>query len=197
MDTIFIIFLVLAYLLGSVSSAIIVCKLMKLPDPRSEGSNNPGATNVLRIGGQTAAALTLTGDMLKGFIPVFAAQIFGIEGFHLGLIAFAAFIGHLYPIFFKFQGGKGVATALGALLGLSVITGILVSITWLIVAFISRYSSLAALMASAIAPIYLLIFSNKAYFIPALMMTLLIFWRHRNNIKNLRAGTEGKIGKKS
>jgi glycerol-3-phosphate acyltransferase PlsY len=186
-------FIIFAYLLGSICSAILVCKALKLPDPRTEGSKNPGATNVLRIGGKNAAILTLIGDMLKGFIPVFCAQLFGIEGFSLGLIALAAFLGHLYPIFFQFKGGKGVATAFGAVLGLSFLVGFLLAITWLVVAFISRYSSLAALVTAALGPIYLLIFSNKAYFFPTLAMTALIFWRHRDNIEKLRGGQEDKI----
>lgn len=182
-----------AYLIGSLSSAIIVCKFLNLPDPRTTGSMNPGTTNVLRIGGKTPAMITLAGDMLKGFIPVFIAHLVGVTGFFLGLIALAAVIGHLFPIFFKFQGGKGVATSLGTFLALSPIAGIAIIITWILVAVIFRYSSLAAIVASLLAPIFMLIIADKSYFFPVLMITALLIWRHLENIKRLQAGTEGKI----
>ncbi len=166
---------------------------MGLPDPRTEGSKNPGTTNVLRIGGKNAAIITLLGDMLKGVIPVLIAHALRVDGFMLGLVALAAFLGHLFPLYFGFKGGKGVATFLGAQLALAPVIGIAIIITWLIVAFLFRYSSLAALVAAALAPIYALILQHYAYFIPILAMTLLIYWKHQSNIKNLLAGKEDKI----
>jgi acyl phosphate:glycerol-3-phosphate acyltransferase len=188
-----IIFIAIAYAIGSLSSAIIVCKLLGLPDPRTQGSKNPGATNVLRIGGKIPAIITLIGDVLKGAIPVMLARVFNVEGFALGIVAIAAFAGHLYPIFFGFKGGKGVATALGALLGLSAILGVAMIITWIIVAALFRYSSLAALIAAVLAPIYAAIFTHGGYFIPVLIITLVLIWKHWDNIARLRAGTESKI----
>ena len=188
-----IIFGVISYIIGSLSSAIIVCQFLGLPDPRKQGSMNPGTTNVLRIGGKSAAFITLVGDILKGFIPVLIGHLIGISGIGLGVIALAAFLGHLFPIFFKFQGGKGVATSFGAILALSPIVGLVLAVIWIVVATISRYSSLAALIASVSAPILMLIFSNSAYFLPLLLMTALLFWKHKNNIHRLRTRTEGKI----
>lgn len=188
-----IIFIALAYVVGSLSSAILVCRFMSLPDPRTKGSKNPGATNVLRIGGKTAALITLGGDVLKGTIPVLLAHIFGVSGFFLGLVAVAAFIGHLFPVFFSFEGGKGVATALGGLLGLSLIAALLAAVIWVLVAAITRYSSLAALIAAVCAPFIVLFFSQASYFLPVLVITGLLIWRHLDNIKRLRAGTETKI----
>src|SRR5689334_17854922 len=135
---------IIAYLIGSISTAIVTCKIMRLPDPRDQGSGNPGATNVLRFGGKKAAIITLMGDMLKGVIPVLAAKWFGFNTVGLSLVAFAAFLGHLYPIFFRFQGGKGVATAFGCFIALSWPLGLLLAATWLIIAILFRYSSLAA-----------------------------------------------------
>jgi len=188
-----IILVVIAYLIGSLSSAIIVCKALNLPDPRTQGSMNPGATNVLRIAGKGPALITLVGDMLKGFIPVLIGHLIGINGISLGLIAGAAFLGHLYPIFFKFQGGKGVATALGTFLALSPIAGIGIILSWIVVAFVFRYSSLAALIAAIMAPIFMLLFTGVQYLIPTLVITAMLIWRHWDNIQRLRAGTEGKI----
>lgn len=192
-----IIFVVIAYLCGSLSSAIIVCKLLGLPDPRIEGSGNPGTANVLRIAGKKAAALVLLGDALKGFIPVVVARIFNVDGLALGLVAIAAVIGHIYPIFFKFKGGKGVATFLGTTFALSPIVGIAFILTWLIVAFLSRYASLASLISSILSIIYILIFSKFAYLIPILAIIALIIWKHRGNIQRLLAGTESKINLKT
>lgn len=186
-------FIVIAYLMGSLSSAVIVCKLMGYPDPRTQGSNNPGATNVLRIGGKKAAIITLVADVLKGTIPVLLSELFDVHGFALAMVAFAAFLGHVFPIFFKFKGGKGVATALGGLFGLSPYLGIAVAITWVIVALLFRYSSLAALIAAVLAPVYAAVFTDYGYLVPILAMTLILFWRHWNNIQRLRAGTESKI----
>jgi glycerol-3-phosphate acyltransferase PlsY len=189
----FIIFALIAYLLGSISSAVIVCKLMGLPDPRAEGSQNPGATNVLRIGGKQAAAIVLITDGLKGFIPVILAWLFGVGGFALALIALVALLGHIYPVFFKFQGGKGVATAIGAVFGLSFLVGIIALITWGLVVYFTRYSSLGGLVTAVLLPIYILIFSSLSYFVPVAIMTILLIWRHWENIERLRAGTENKI----
>ena len=188
-----IIFGIVSYLIGSLSSAIIVCKFLSLPDPRTQGSLNPGATNVLRIGGKTAALITLAGDMLKGFLPVFIGHLIDIDGFSLGLIAGAVFLGHLYPVFFKFRGGKGVATALGVFLALSPIAGLATMLGWSIVALIFRYSSLAALVAAILAPIFMLLFANIGYLIPTLIITAMLIWKHWDNIQRLRSGTESKI----
>lgn len=188
-----IIFGVIAYLMGSLSSAILICKAFKLPDPRTEGSMNPGATNVLRIGGRLPAALTLVGDILKGYIPVMAAHLFGVEGFVLSLIALMAFLGHLYPIFFRFQGGKGVATAAGAILALAPMVGLAAIIIWLSVAIIFRYSSLAALMAVITTPVLMLFFGDSAYLLPTLVITVGLVWKHWGNIQRLRIGEESKI----
>ena len=184
---------VIAYLIGSLSSAIIVCKFLNLPDPRAQGSMNPGTTNVLRIGGKVPALITLSGDILKGFLPVLIGHLIGISGFFLGLIAIAAFLGHLFPIFFNFQGGKGVATALGTFLALSPVVGIAVVATWILMAAIFRYSSLAAITAAILAPIFMLVFADMGYFLPTLAITAMLVWRHLANIQRLRAGTESKI----
>ena len=188
-----IIFGVIAYLIGSLSSAIIVCKLLNLPDPRTQGSMNPGTTNVLRIGGKTPALITLAGDILKGFLPVLVCHLVGISGFFLGLIAVAAFLGHLYPVFFKFQGGKGVATAAGVILALSPIVGIAAIISWLLVAVIFHYSSLAALVSAIATPIFMLFLGDKAYLLPTLIITAMLIWNHRDNIQRLCSGSESKI----
>ena len=188
-----IIFVVIAYLCGSVSSAIIICKLMNLPDPRTKGSGNPGANNVLRIAGKKPAILVLAGDAAKGLIPVLLARLFQVDGFMLGLVALATVVGHMFPIFFKFQGGKGVATGLGVILALSIPAAILALVVWIVVVVIFRYASLASMAAAASAPILILIFSHTSYFLPVLAITALIIWKHKSNIQNLRAGTEGKI----
>ena len=188
--------LILAYLIGSLSSAIIVCKCMRLPDPRTEGSGNPGTTNVLRIGGKKAAIITLIGDVLKGFLPVLAAHLMGFTGLYLALILLAAFLGHLYPLFFGFKGGKGVATAMGGLFALSWPVALATVITWLVVAFIFRYSSLAALAAAILSPLYNIVIGDMQYEAMFLIVTLFILWRHRENITRLIAGTEKKIGAK-
>ena len=187
------ILIVIAYLIGSLSSAVIVCKLMGYPDPRTQGSNNPGATNVLRIGGKKAALITLAADVLKGALPVLLAELLHVQGFMLAMVAFAAFFGHVFPVFFKFQGGKGVATAWGGLFALSPYLGIAAAVTWVIVAGLFRYSSLAALVAAVLAPVYAAIFTDYGYLVPILAITAVLFWRHWNNIQRLRAGTESKI----
>jgi glycerol-3-phosphate acyltransferase PlsY len=187
----------ISYLIGSVSSAIIVCRAMGLPDPRTLGSRNPGATNVLRIGGKKAAIITLAGDMLKGVIPVLTARWLGFEANALALISFAAFLGHLFPIFFRFEGGKGVATALGCILALSFPAGLSWIATWGIVAMLFRYSSLASLMASLLAPVYIWYFTdNFLWAATTALMSLILIIRHRTNIAKLIRGEESKIGKK-
>ena len=198
MDIYEILFVIAAYLVGSISSAIIVCKLMGLPDPRSQGSGNPGATNVLRMGSKKGAAITLAGDMLKGLLPVLLASYLEMSILTLALTGFAAFIGHLYPVFFQFQGGKGVATMLGVLTGLSWQTGAAAGLTWLVVAKVFKISSLSALIAMLLAPLYLWLFLPAPELIYATSaMTAILFIRHRKNILNLLSGKEGKIGKKS
>lgn len=186
----------IAYLMGSASSAIIVCRLMGFPDPRTQGSGNPGATNVLRYGGKKAAIIVLLGDMLKGLLPVAAAQWLGLADGWLALVAFAAFLGHLYPVFFRFEGGKGVATALGVMLGLSWPAGLAVLGTWLATAFVFRYSSLAALTATAFAPLYAwLMLGSAEILVMVIVMGGLLIWRHRSNIRKLLDGSEGRIGR--
>lgn len=186
--------ILIAYLFGSISSAIVVCKLMGLPDPRTAGSKNPGTTNVLRIGGKKAAALTLIGDLLKGVIPVAAAKWYGFDTLSLSFITFAALIGHLYPIFFRFQGGKGVATAFGCLITLAWPIGLSLAATWLITAIVFRYSSLAALTAALLAPLYTWYFTaNINYIVLVCLMSLCLILRHHKNIQNLLNGKESKI----
>lgn len=189
-------FIILGYLFGSVSSAIITCKLMRLPDPRAEGSRNPGATNVLRIGGKKAAIATLLGDVLKGVIPVLLAKYLGSTIEVQSAVALAAVFGHMYPIFFGFVGGKGVATALGAVVALDPLLGGLIIGTWMLVAFITRYSSLASLIAAILTTAYGygLLPTNAVG--PLAAITLLIIYRHRENIQRLASGTESKIGSK-
>lgn len=184
----------IAYLLGSISSAIIVCRLMGLPDPRTQGSNNPGATNVLRIGGKRAAALTLFGDMLKGLVPVLVANLYGVGEGVVAATAMAAFLGHLYPVFFSFKGGKGVATALGVQFGLAWQIGGSIALIWLFVARILNTSSLAALVCMALAPLVVWFFRPAPELIVAqILISIILFWRHRSNIRNLLSGSEGKI----
>jgi glycerol-3-phosphate acyltransferase PlsY len=189
------IFVVFGYLAGSISTAIIVCRAMGLPDPRSEGSCNPGATNVLRFGGKKAAAITLAGDFLKGVLPVLLARWAGLDEIGLALTALAAFLGHLYPVFFGFEGGKGVATAFGAILGLSWPVALAALATWLFMAFVVRISSLSALTAAVLAPLFAWGFGLSGVpFAAVLVMVGLLIWRHRSNIQHLLAGTEDKIG---
>lgn len=184
----------MGYLFGSVSSAIIVAKIMGLDDPRTQGSGNPGATNVLRLGGKKAAIITLAGDVLKGLLPVMIAKSISDDPLILALTAFATFLGHLYPVFFGFKGGKGVATAIGAIIGLSLAMAGLLFISWLAVAIITRYSSLAALMASAAAPVYAWWLGLPEQIVIAiLLIAIMLFWRHRENISRLVAGRESKI----
>jgi len=184
-----------AYLIGSVSSAVLVCQLFKLPDPRFSGSNNPGATNVLRLGGKLPAALVLTFDILKGTIPVWGAYFLGVEPNWLGAIAVTACLGHIYPVFFHFNGGKAVATAFGALLPIGLSLGGLLIATWAIVVWLTRYSSLGAIITVALAPLYTWLI-KPLYTVPVSFLTVLIIFRHRANIKRLLQGKEPKIGNK-
>ena len=193
----------LAYLLGSVSFAVVVSKAMGLPDPYTHGSKNPGATNVLRTGNKVAAALTLFGDAAKGWVAVTIARavlgdpISSDNNLMLGLVAIAVFLGHLYPIFYRFKGGKGVATAGGILFAISWVLGLATLGTWLIVAFFMRYSSLAALSAAAFAPLYFtFLFGLQPMGLAILVMSLLLIYRHRSNIRNLMNGTETRLAKK-
>lgn len=180
-----------AYLFGSVSSAIIICRLMGLPDPREQGSGNPGATNVMRIGGKKAAAITLLGDSLKGLIPVYAAKLMGVPSEILALVGLAAFFGHLYPVFFGFKGGKGVATSVGVLLAFSWLLGGVVMLTWLAIYKVSKISSLSALFASTLSAVYAwYILSDMPIVIASVIMTVFLLWRHKSNIQRLMAGEE-------
>jgi len=189
---IFIVLIVIfAYLLGSISTAIITCKLMGLPDPRSEGSENPGATNVLKIGGKKAAIITLVGDLLKGFIPVLAGVMLGADELMLSLIAVAAFLGHLYPVFFGFKGGKGVATAFGVILGISLPVAVAVLIVWLSVYYFFKLSSLAALSTALATPLlFFYIDGSITYTIMSGILSAMLILRHRSNIEKLIDGTE-------
>jgi glycerol-3-phosphate acyltransferase PlsY len=196
-----IILIVAAYLVGSLAFAVIVSKAFNLPDPHSYGSGNPGATNVLRTGNKAAALFTLLGDALKGLIVVLAARAladrFGFSEMHIALAGLAAFIGHLYPIFFGFRGGKGVATAAGVLFGWSWWVGLAVAALWVLLFAITRISSVAALTAAAAAPIAVAFFLGGAfYFWCTIVMAVLLIWRHRENIKKLRAGSESGFGKR-
>lgn len=187
--------LIIAYLFGSLNSAIVLCKMAGLPDPRSQGSGNPGATNVLRFGGKKLAATVLFFDVLKGVLPVVFAHLLGLDMVWVAGTALAAFVGHLFPLFFQFRGGKGVATALGGFLALSPTLAGAGLLTWLLVFAISRISSLSALTAAALAPVYSLwlIDSVGARWI-ILVEALMLIARHRGNIRRLVTGEEGKSG---
>jgi glycerol-3-phosphate acyltransferase PlsY len=196
-----VLFAIAAYLIGSISFAVVVSKLFGLSDPRTYGSKNPGATNVLRSGSKPAAALTLLGDGAKGWLAVWLAQKFGpqfgVDENGIALVAIAVFLGHLWPVFFRFIGGKGVATALGVLLGLNAWLGLATLATWLIIAYAFRYSSLAALVASVFAPFYYgLLFGPDGVLLAVALMSVLLIYRHRQNIANLIAGKESRIGSK-
>ena len=194
-----------AYLVGSLSFAVIVSRVMGLNDPRTYGSKNPGATNVLRSGSKTAAVVTLLLDALKGWLPVVLVRYFGkpygLEDGTLAMVGLAAFVGHLFPVFFRFQGGKGVATALGVLLGFSGVLGLATAASWLIIAYFFRYSSLASLVAAVFAPAYYVFGNGLAWYLDKSMllaisvMSLLLVWRHAANISRLLKGTESRLGK--
>lgn len=182
------------YLFGSLSAAIITCRFMGLPDPRTQGSHNPGATNVLRVGGKKAAAITLLGDAIKGVIPVVVANLMQQPPLVLSLVALAAFLGHLYPVFFKFRGGKGVATFMGVLLAIAWPVGIATIVTWLIMARLFKISSLSAITASILTPFYMWwLRPEKEFIIVSVVISVMLLWRHRSNIQNLISGKEGKI----
>lgn len=197
---------VAAYLLGSLAFAVIVSRTMGLKDPRTFGSKNPGATNVLRSGSKAAAVVTLLLDALKGLVPVLLVKAYG-PAWGLGdgtvaLVALAAFLGHLYPVFFRFQGGKGVATFIGAVFGIDWLLGVATGLTWLIIAFFFRYSSLASLVAAVFAPVYYLLLHRVLWYadnriaLVLAAMAVLLAWRHRQNIQRLLAGQESRIGAK-
>lgn len=195
------VFSLIAYLLGSVSFAVITSWLFKLPDPRTYGSGNPGATNVLRSGKKAAAVLTLLGDAGKGWLAVALAQYYApmweLDTEAIALVALTVFLGHVFPLFLNFQGGKGVATAVGVLLGLDIWLGVMAMATWLLVALIWRISSLSALVAAALTPIYAIVMLGMGNITLAItMMSVLLIWRHQSNIVNLLAGKEGRIGEK-
>lgn len=192
--------ILMAYLIGSISFAVLVSKVMGLPDPHSYGSGNPGATNVLRTGSKVAAILTLLGDAAKGYVAALLARALigvDIDSWVLPAVAIAAFVGHLFPVFHGFKGGKGVATALGILLAINWVLGLTTLSTWLIVAVFLRYSSLAALISALFAPVYFVfLFGVQPMAVAIVAMSALLIWRHRSNIKNLLNGTEGRLGSK-
>ena len=205
MDNVYLVLAPLAaYLLGSLAFAVIVSRVMGLTDPRTFGSGNPGATNVLRSGSKAAALVTLLLDAMKGLVPVLLVKhhgpAFGLHEGTLALVALAAFLGHLYPVFFRFRGGKGVATFIGAVFGIDVLLGIATGLSWLIIAYFFRYSSLASLVSAVFAPVYFLLLDRVAWSADApvvmalFVMALLLAWRHRENINRLLKGTESKIG---
>ncbi|ABG39569.1 acyl-phosphate glycerol-3-phosphate acyltransferase [Paraglaciecola sp. T6c] len=181
-----------AYLLGSISSAVLICRVFMLPDPRKTGSNNPGATNVLRIGGRLPAALVFIFDVLKGTLPVYVGYLLGMPPITLGLVGIAACLGHIYPLYFNFNGGKGVATAIGAMLPLGWELVSLLLACWLVIVFITGYSSLAAIISVSVAP-FITWFVKPAYTAPVTMLCILIIVRHRQNIIRLMSGQESKI----
>jgi len=189
--------IILAYLFGSISTAIIVSKLWRLPDPRTVGSKNPGATNVLRHGGKAAAITTLLGDALKAVIPVLIAKWLGLSPLIQATVVLAACLGHMYPIFFKFQGGKGVATGFGGIIALTWPVGLMTLITWAIIARIFKYSSLSALISYLLLPFYIWMFSDRHYLIPVSLLSLIVIIKHHQNIKNLIHGKENKLNLKS
>lgn len=195
------VFIILAYLLGSVSFAVIASWIFRLPDPRTFGSMNPGATNVLRSGNKAAAILTLLGDAGKGWVAVILAQhfapVWGLDNKVIAGVALLVFLGHIWPVFLRFKGGRGVATAVGVVLGLNLWPGILAVITWIIVALIWRFSSLSALVAATLTPVYAWIFlgSDLSTFV-IFTISLLVIWRHKSNIANLLAGKETRIGER-
>jgi glycerol-3-phosphate acyltransferase PlsY len=197
----------LGYLIGSLSFAVIVSRVMGLNDPRTFGSKNPGATNVLRSGSKSAAVVTLLLDAAKGWLPVMLVKWYGkpygLEEGTMAMVGLAAFLGHLYPVFFRFVGGKGVATALGVLLGISPILGLATAATWLIMAYFFRYSSLASLTAALFAPVYYVFgdgvawYMNKSVLLAVSVMSLFLIYRHAENIGRLAKGTESRLGKKA
>ncbi|AMP89090.1 glycerol-3-phosphate 1-O-acyltransferase PlsY [Legionella pneumophila] len=190
----FIFLILVGYLMGSINSAIIVCRTFGLPDPREEGSKNPGATNVLRLGGKQYGILVMVCDALKGILPVIIAQYLSGEPVTIAFTALAAVVGHMYPVFFHFRGGKGVATTIGALLAFHFVIGVMVGATWLLVANFWRYSSLASIISITLAPFYsLILVGNLNIFPPLFMITILVLYKHRDNFNRLIDGKEPKI----
>lgn len=187
--------IIFAYLCGSISSAVLICRLIGLPDPRHHGSENPGATNVLRIGGKAAAVAVLICDILKGMIPVWLAYYLNVPPFYLGIIAIAACLGHIYPIFFHFKGGKGVATAFGSIVAIGWGLSGVIAGTWLLTVLLSRYSSLGAIVTALLAPFYVWWFKPEFTF-PVAMLSCLILFRHHDNIQRLWRGQESRIWQK-
>ncbi len=188
--------IIIGYLLGSISAAVVIARVLRLKDPREVGSKNPGATNILRYGGKGAALATLLGDLMKGVVAVLIARELSDQSWVVAATMIAVFLGHLFPVFFGFKGGKGVATALGAYLGASLWVGGALVGTWLVVAIISRYSSLSALVAVALSPLYVWYWlGDPAYVVGSVVLGVILFWRHSGNIKRLLEGTETKIGK--
>lgn len=185
--------LLVAYLIGSLSTSIIMSRIQKSPDPRSSGSRNPGASNVLRSHGSKAALLVLIGDALKGLLSIWIAMIFQVHGAMLGIVALAAVIGHCFPLYFKFQGGKGVATALGSLFALSLWTGLITVIVWLVILTLTRYISLASILAIAVSPVVALFFGAAIYFFPLVIIAVFVIWRHRENIQRLKTRSEDQF----
>jgi glycerol-3-phosphate acyltransferase PlsY len=189
------IFSLVAYLCGSLSSAIIVSKCAGLPDPRTRGSGNPGASNILRIGGKKLAVIVLLGDVLKGWVPVMLAKSFGLPLASLAWVAFFAFIGHLFPVFFGFRGGKGVATALGGLLALSWSVSLIGVLSWVVVLFLFRYISIASMVAAVVIFFYVFYLYSFSIYLPIFLMTVLLIARHYSNIQRLVQGVEPKLNK--
>lgn len=185
------------YLVGSIATAVIVARIFKLPDPRQAGSGNPGATNVLRLGGKKAAIVTLLGDLSKGLLPVLLLRALDAPDTALAVVALAAFTGHLFPVFFGFKGGKGVATAAGALLGLNPIIGLLTIGTWLLVARLTKYSSAAAILAAVMAALAAVYLTSPPIMFTISLMSIALIYRHRKNIRRLLNGEEPRIGQKS
>ena len=206
MDNLQILYILGAYLLGSINSAIIISKVLSLPDPRSLGSGNPGTTNVLRTGNKIAAFITLVGDLLKGFIPVLLVELFTANTVLVAATGVAALLGHMYPIYYQFKGGKGVATTLGVLLGFDWFLAVIWALLWLLVAWLFRFSSLAALVATLITLVtsyftmteWIGYRDNNIFIVVAItVITVFVFWRHRENITNLLSGDESRIGQKN
>lgn len=187
-----IIMIVVGYLLGSINTGILVAKYLKFPDPRTGGSGNAGANNMLRMAGKNAALITLIGDALKGFLAVAIARLVGVHGFTLGVVAIAAMIGHIYPLFFKFKGGKGVATAIGGILAINFLTGLIAVIAWIIVLLVFRFASLASIAAIICAPLFAA-FVHGGYYVALLIMAAIVIWRHWDNIDRLMKHQEDKV----
>lgn len=188
-----IISIIISYLIGSLNMSILLSRILKTPDPRNQGSGSAGATNVLRTIGKNQAILVLVGDIIKGLIAVWIGRILGVYGVMLGFVAVAAVVGHIFPVYFKFKGGKGVATAIGSIWALAFWIGIMLIIVWVAVVLISRYSSLASLCTIVAAPLFMLIFGKAMFAFPVFIITVLIIWKHTDNIQRLRTGTETKI----